>query len=54
MADSPRGVERGHATGRGVSTVLWLAVGVWMAARLTTLGLRAHGRTWLVTGAARP
>jgi putative MATE family efflux protein len=33
--------------------MLWLATGVWMAARLTTLGLRARGSAWLVTGAVR-
>jgi putative MATE family efflux protein len=31
--------------------LLWVALGVWMAARMITLGLRAHGTTWLVTGA---
>ncbi|MDP9864072.1 MULTISPECIES: MATE family efflux transporter [Streptosporangium] len=30
---------------------LWLALGVWMTARLVTLGLRAYGRAWLVIGA---
>ncbi|GAA3472935.1 MATE family efflux transporter [Nonomuraea roseola] len=30
--------------------VLWLALGVWMIARLLTLGLRAYGTRWLVTG----
>ncbi len=29
---------------------LWLAMGVWMAARLATLGTRAHGSRWLVSG----
>ncbi|GII80409.1 MATE family efflux transporter [Sphaerisporangium rufum] len=29
---------------------LWAALGLWMAARLVTLGLRAYGRSWLVTG----
>ncbi|GAA3761939.1 putative MATE family efflux protein [Spinactinospora alkalitolerans] len=33
---------------------LWLAFGVWMLARGLTLGLRASGRAWLVTGATRP
>ncbi|GAA3732894.1 MATE family efflux transporter [Salinactinospora qingdaonensis] len=33
---------------------LWLAFGVWMLARGLTLGLRARGTAWLVTGAARP
>lgn len=32
---------------------LWLAVGVWTAARLVTLALRERGTAWLVTGAAR-
>ncbi|MFI7454559.1 MATE family efflux transporter [Nonomuraea sp. NPDC049714] len=30
---------------------LWCALGVWMAARLVTLGRRAMGSAWLVTGA---
>ncbi|GII97129.1 MATE family efflux transporter [Sinosporangium siamense] len=30
---------------------LWLALGVWMAARLLTLGSRAYGGAWLVAGA---
>ncbi|WP_061290579.1 MATE family efflux transporter [Herbidospora cretacea] len=29
---------------------LWLAMGVWMAARLATLGTRAYGSKWLVSG----
>ncbi|WP_232320040.1 MATE family efflux transporter [Herbidospora daliensis] len=29
---------------------LWLAIGVWMAARLVTLGTRAYGSKWLITG----
>ncbi|WP_245657939.1 MATE family efflux transporter [Herbidospora mongoliensis] len=29
---------------------LWLAMGVWMAARLLTLGTRAYGSKWLVSG----
>ncbi|GII63313.1 MATE family efflux transporter [Sphaerisporangium krabiense] len=37
-------------TGGGL-VALWLALGVWMAARLLTLGARAYGRAWLVTGA---
>ncbi|GAA4224369.1 putative MATE family efflux protein [Streptosporangium album] len=37
-------------TGSGL-VALWLALGVWMAARLITLGLRAYGGTWLVIGA---
>ncbi|WP_242908592.1 MATE family efflux transporter [Actinomadura terrae] len=32
---------------------LWLAIGLWMAARLLTLGLRARGDRWLITGAVR-
>ncbi|MUN37938.1 MATE family efflux transporter [Actinomadura litoris] len=32
---------------------LWLAIGLWMAARMLTLGLRARGDRWLVTGAVR-
>lgn len=32
---------------------LWLAFSVWMLARLATLGLRALGSRWLVTGAVR-
>ncbi|MDH2425528.1 MATE family efflux transporter [Sphaerisporangium sp. TRM90804] len=34
----------------GGLVALWWALGVWMAARFVTLGLRAHGRAWLVTG----
>ncbi|WP_214411432.1 MATE family efflux transporter [Sphaerisporangium fuscum] len=34
----------------GGLVALWAALGVWMAARLVTLGLRAYGRAWLVTG----
>jgi len=30
---------------------LWLALGVWMAARMVALGMRARGQRWLVTGA---
>ncbi|MFC7327976.1 MATE family efflux transporter [Marinactinospora rubrisoli] len=33
---------------------LWLAFGMWMLARGLTLGLRARGGAWLVTGATRP
>ncbi|MBB6174464.1 putative MATE family efflux protein [Nocardiopsis mwathae] len=33
---------------------LWLAFGVWICARGVTLGLRARGDAWLVTGATRP
>jgi putative MATE family efflux protein len=32
---------------------LWLAYSLWMLARLATLGLRARGSRWLVTGAVR-
>jgi putative MATE family efflux protein len=42
-----------HFYGGGL-VALWLAIGVWMAARLVTLGLRARQDTWLVTGAVRP
>jgi putative MATE family efflux protein len=38
----------------GGLVALWLAIGVWMAARLLTLGLRARTEAWLVTGAVRP
>ncbi|WP_433330863.1 MATE family efflux transporter [Spirillospora sp. CA-294931] len=34
-------------------TGLWLAIGLWILARLTTLGLRARGDAWMVTGAVR-
>lgn len=37
----------------GGLVALWLAIGVWMAARLVTLGLRARQDSWLVTGAVR-
>ncbi len=37
----------------GSLVALWLAMGVWMAARLVTLGLRARGDAWLVAGAVR-
>jgi hypothetical protein len=40
------------ARGGGL-VALWLAMGVWMTARLLTLGLRARGDAWLVTGAVR-
>jgi putative MATE family efflux protein len=40
------------AAGGGL-VALWGAIGVWMFARLATLGLRARGRAWLVTGAVR-
>ncbi|GAA2618327.1 MATE family efflux transporter [Actinomadura fulvescens] len=32
---------------------LWLAIGLWMLARFTTLSLRARGDAWMVTGATR-
>ncbi|MEU1386883.1 MULTISPECIES: MATE family efflux transporter [unclassified Nonomuraea] len=38
------------AAGFGV-VALWCALGVWMIARLITLGRRAAGSAWLVTGA---
>lgn len=37
----------------GGLVALWLAIGVWMAARLVTLGLRTRQDAWLVTGAVR-
>jgi putative MATE family efflux protein len=39
-------------TGSGL-VALWLAYCVWMLARFGTLGLRARGSGWLVTGAVR-
>ncbi|MEW2357870.1 MATE family efflux transporter [Spirillospora sp. NPDC029432] len=41
-----------YGTGAGLLG-LWLAIGVWMVARLITLGHRARGEAWLVTGATR-
>jgi putative MATE family efflux protein len=41
------------STGAGL-VALWTAIGVWMLARLVTLGSRAMGDAWLVTGAVRP
>ncbi|MFG1962066.1 MATE family efflux transporter [Nonomuraea sp. NPDC049028] len=38
------------ASGFGI-VALWCALGVWMIARLITLGQRALGTAWLVTGA---
>ncbi|MGW4469450.1 MATE family efflux transporter [Nonomuraea sp. NPDC004354] len=38
------------ALAAGDLVVLWLALGVWMVARLLTLGARAYGTRWLVTG----
>ncbi|GIH71192.1 MATE family efflux transporter [Sphaerimonospora thailandensis] len=35
----------------GSMVALWLALGAWMVARLITLGIRAYGTAWLVTGA---
>ncbi|MFB4301158.1 MATE family efflux transporter [Actinomadura sp. NTSP31] len=32
---------------------LWAAIGLWMGTRLVTLGLRARGDRWMVTGAVR-
>jgi Na+-driven multidrug efflux pump len=32
---------------------LWTAISLWMVARLVTLGLRARGDRWMVTGAVR-
>ncbi|TDC93955.1 MATE family efflux transporter [Actinomadura sp. 7K507] len=32
---------------------LWAAIGLWMLTRLLTLGLRARGDRWMVTGAVR-
>nr|WP_221474300.1 MATE family efflux transporter [Planomonospora venezuelensis] len=37
--------------GGGGLVALWGALGLWMAARLVTLGLRASGSNWLVIGA---
>jgi putative MATE family efflux protein len=39
-----------HAAGGGL-VALWLSIGVWVAARMLTLGLRARTGAWLVTGA---
>ncbi|GAA2844089.1 MATE family efflux transporter [Streptosporangium fragile] len=38
------------ASGGGL-VMLWLALGVWMAARMATLTTRARGTAWLVVGA---
>ncbi|MFJ1768450.1 MATE family efflux transporter [Amycolatopsis sp. NPDC088138] len=35
----------------GGLVALWLAIGVWILARLTTLVWRARGTAWLITGA---
>ncbi len=32
---------------------LWAAIGLWMLTRMLTLGLRARGDRWMVTGAVR-
>ncbi|QKW40035.1 MATE family efflux transporter [Actinomadura sp. NAK00032] len=32
---------------------LWVAIGLWMLTRMITLGLRARGDRWMVTGAVR-
>jgi putative MATE family efflux protein len=40
------------AVGGGLAG-LWFAIALWLAARLITLGARAHGGTWMVTGAVR-
>ncbi|MGK5638179.1 MATE family efflux transporter [Streptomyces sp. URMC 126] len=37
----------------GGLVALWLAIGLWMLARLATLAWRARGAAWLVTGAVR-
>ncbi|MEW1750639.1 MATE family efflux transporter [Streptomyces angustmyceticus] len=39
-------------TGGGL-VALWLAIGLWMLARLVTLAWRTRGEAWLVTGAVR-
>ena len=36
----------------GGLVALWLALGVWMLARLAGLGVRYLDRRWLVTGAS--
>jgi putative MATE family efflux protein len=41
-----------HAAHAGL-VALWLAFCVWMLARAITLGVRAYGDAWLVTGAVR-
>jgi MATE family, multidrug efflux pump len=41
-----------YALGGGI-VALWVALGVWITARFTALGLRARGSAWLVTGAVR-
>ncbi len=39
-----------HAAGGGL-VALWLSIGVWIVARMLTLGLRARTGAWLVAGA---
>jgi Na+-driven multidrug efflux pump len=41
-----------YAQGGGL-VGLWLTIGLWMVARLITLGVRARSGAWLVTGAVR-
>ncbi|MQY05348.1 MATE family efflux transporter [Actinomadura macrotermitis] len=41
-----------YAAGAGLLG-LWLAIGVWMATRMVTLGWRARGDAWMVMGAVR-
>ncbi|WP_019631637.1 MATE family efflux transporter [Actinomadura atramentaria] len=41
-----------HSSGAGL-VGLWTAIGLWMTTRLVTLGARARGGAWLVTGAVR-
>lgn len=35
----------------GSLVTLWLALGVWMVARMITLAARTYGRAWMITGA---
>ncbi|OLT23933.1 MATE family efflux transporter [Actinomadura sp. CNU-125] len=41
-----------YRTGGGL-VGLWIAIGLWMGTRMLTLGLRARGDRWMVTGAVR-
>ncbi|WP_141579723.1 MATE family efflux transporter [Actinomadura sp. WMMA1423] len=41
-----------HRTEAGL-VGLWFAIGLWMLTRMITLGLRARGDRWMVTGAVR-
>jgi putative MATE family efflux protein len=41
-----------YAMGGGL-VELWLTITLWITARLITLGVRARGGTWMVTGAVR-